>query len=504
MFYENKLILKNKTVYKLSLSTFKNGINTEIDENSLPFKFAKISYNYKFNRGALETGIGFDDLYLPKSHDINPEMRKMVLDEGEYEEINKIWLFPFYNTFGNYRDHMLVLSKDNMVVYSRLIAIDPGFANVGYMGNLFFTSIPNAIYYNIDGEDIMLITSVTDGMYVFHPTQYREIITDAPKIISICRHYERVFAIEEGKRNKLIFSANLDPTNWNVGLDDAGYIEIIDDRGGLEKVVSFNDYVYIFKEYGITRLSAYGDQTEFSLSNVFASSGKIYSDSVCVCGDRIMFLARDGIYSFNGYTATKLSLNIESLFEENNDNCCSAYHNGKYYLGCRLNFNDNETIGCEGYINGYINNALVEYDLKTGEINLFRGMDLKWLLSIEYETINKLAVLFNNEHKKRIGEMNQSGKIFGSPLKKVWTSSYSNLGYPDKIKKIEKVSLISKKDCKIKIVTDNDKKLFDIKGKETTSVIYPNLKGEMFQFSIETDDSMAHISCPEISIGISK
>lgn len=504
MFYENKLILKNKTVYKLSLSTFKNGINTEIDENSLPFKFAKISYNYKFNRGALETGIGFDDLYLPKSHDINPEMRKMVLDEGEYEEINKIWLFPFYNTFGNYRDHMLVLSKDNMVVYSRLIAIDPGFANVGYMENLFFTSIPNAIYYNIDGEDIMLITSVTDGMYVFHPTQYREIITDAPKIISICRHYERVFAIEEGKRNKLIFSANLDPTNWNVGLDDAGYIEIIDDRGGLEKVVSFNDYVYIFKEYGITRLSAYGDQTEFSLSNVFASSGKIYSDSVCVCGDRIMFLARDGIYSFNGYTATKLSLNIESLFEENNDNCCSAYHNGKYYLGCRLNFNDNETIGCESYVNGYINNALVEYDLKTGEINLFRGMDLKWLLSIEYETINKLAVLFNNEHKKRIGEMNQSGKIFGSPLKKVWTSSYSNLGYPDKIKKIEKVSLISKKDCKIKIVTDNDKKLFDIKGKETTSVIYPNLKGEMFQFSIETDDSMAHISCPEISIGISK
>ena len=66
MFYQNSLLLKNKSTYKLSLSTFKNGINTEIEENSLPFKYAKVTYNYNFKRGALQTGHGFDDLYLPE------------------------------------------------------------------------------------------------------------------------------------------------------------------------------------------------------------------------------------------------------------------------------------------------------------------------------------------------------------------------------------------------------------------------------------------------------
>ena len=503
MIYEKNLLLKNKSTHKLSLSTFKNGINTETDENCLPYNFAKVAYNYSFKRGALKTGIGFSELVLPKTNSSNSEMRNLQIVD-EYEKLNKLWLFPYYNSSANYRDHMLLLSFDNVVKYVKIIGINPVFYNIDLAENLTFTSEPNALYYNINGDDVMLVSSATDGMFTFKPLNSSTIIADAPKIISLCRHYERVFAIEEGKRNRLVFSANLDPTNWDISIDEAGYIEIIDDRGCLQKVVSFNDYVYIFKEYGISRLSAYGDQAEFSLSSMFVTSGKIYGNSVCVCGDRIIFLARDGIYSFNGYSATKLSLNIESMFEENNDQCCSAYHNGKYYLGCRLKYSDNEIVGCEGYSEGYVNNSLIELDLKTGDIVLTRGVDLKDMCSIEYETVNKLAVLFNNEHKKILGQIDNSGTIFGTPLKKVWTSPYTNLGYSDKVKKIEKFSVVSKHDCKITIKTNLESKTFDVKGKNSTSTVYPNLKGEMFQFSIETEESEAEIASPEITIGISR
>lgn len=503
MIYKNELLLKNKTTKKLSLSTFKHGVNTETDESSLPYSYAKVAYNYKFNRGELKTGIGFKTLTLPQTNDSNSVMRELQIVE-DFTKLNKLWLFPYYDTTFNYRDHMLVLSFDNLVEYVKIIGINPVFENIDLAGELVFTSEPSAVYYNIDGTDVMLVSSPTDGMFKFQPTTTSELLESAPKIISICRHYERVFAIEEGKRNKLVFSANLDPTNWDMGLDDAGYIEIIDDRGCLQKVVSFNDYVYIFKEYGISRLSAYGDQSEFSLSSMFVTSGKIYGNSVCVCGDRIMFLARDGIYSFDGYSATKLSLNIESMFEDNNDKCCSAYHNGKYYLGCRLKYDDSEIVGCESYSDGYINNSLIELDLKTGDISLTRGVDLKDMCSIEYETVNKLAVLFNNEHQKILGEMDQSGEIFGTPLKKVWTSPNTNLGYPDKVKKISKFTLVTKQDCKIIIKTDVESKTFDVKGKESTSVIYPNLRGEMFQFSIESCGNTASIACPEITIDVSK
>ena len=503
MIYEKELLLKNKSTYKLSLSTFKNGINTETDENSLPYKYAKVSYNFSFKRGSLKTGNGFSKLVLPETSEASSAMRELMI-LGDYEKLNKLWLFPYYNTSANYRDHMLLLSYDDVVKYVKIIGINPIFYNIDLAETLTFTSEPNALYYNIDGEDVMLVSSATDGMFTFKPANSSQLLADAPKIISICRHYERVFAIEEGKRNKLVFSANLDPTNWDISIDDAGYIEIIDDRGCLQKVVSFNDYVYIFKEYGISRLSAYGDQTEFSLSSMYVTSGKIYGNSVCVCGDRIMFLSRDGIYSFNGYSATKLSLNIESMFEENNDQCCSAYHNGKYYLGCRLKYDDDEIVGCEAHSEGYVNNSLIELDLKTGDITLTRGVDLKDLCSIEYETVNKLAVLFNGEHKKVLGQMDDSGAVFGTPLKKVWTSPYTNLGYPDKTKKIEKFSIISKHNCLVKIKTNLESKTFEIVGKNSTSTIYPNLKGEMFQFSIETEGELSEISSPEITIGITR
>jgi hypothetical protein len=497
MIYEKGLLLKNNRTYKLSLSTFKYGINTETDENSLPFRYAKLTYNYNFKRGALQTGIGFELLTLPRTIGGVREMSFFT----PITQVKQLWLFPYFYNLLNVKAHMLVMSVDNHMYYTELVTMDPYYIRIA-PSNLVFTSESNALYYNINGEDVMLFTSATDGMFVFHPTIPSALEAEAPKIVSMCRHYERVFAIEDGKRNKLVFSANLDPTNWNFDLDEAGYIELIDDRGGLERVVSFNDYVYIFKEYGISRLSAYGDQSEFSLSSLFVSSGKIYGNSVCLCGDRIMFLSRDGIYSFNGYSATKISLNIESLFEEDNEKCCSAYHNGKYYLGCRLHYNDGENIGCESYADGYINNTLIELDLKSGDINIVRGVDLKSLCSIEYGAISKLLASFNNEHKAKVGQMTNDGKLFGTALKKVWVSPNTNLGYPDKIKKVRALSLISKYDCKVKIKTDKEEKSFDIKGSDTTSTIHPNVVGEMVQFSFESESADAYIAVPEITIGV--
>lgn len=500
MIYENKLLLKNNSTYKLSLSTFKNGINTETEEKSLPYKYAKLTYNYSFKKGALQTGLGFDLLKLPKDYTYTTERTVKFLTNPQ--QIKKIWLYPFYYNFTKEKRNIILVSYDNVVEFAELVGINP---YLEYITESFtFTSDPNAIYYNIDGEDVMLITSATDGMFVFHPTIPHQLNSTAPKLISMCRHYERVFAIQEGKRNKLVYSANLDPTNWDMEVD-AGYIEIIDEQGDLQRLISFNDYVYIFKEYGISRLSAYGDQAEFSLSSLYVSSGKIYGNSVCACGDRIMFLARDGIYSFNGSSTTKISLNIESLLEDiNNENCCSAYHKGKYYIGCKLNYNDGEAVGCENYSAGYVNNTLIELDLKSGEINLLRGVDLRWLCSIEYGYLNKLAAAFNNEHKSKLGELTDNGKIFGTVLKKIWTSPNTNLGYPNKPKKIKSFSLISEYDCKVIVKTDKKTKEFEIKGKESTSTIYPNITGEMFQFSIESDSENANIAVPEITIGVSK
>ena len=174
MIYKNELLLKNKITKKLSLSTFKHGINTETDESSLPYNYAKVSYNYNFNRGELKTGTGFKILTLPQTNTANATMRELqILDE--YTNLNKLWLFPYYDTTFNYRDHMLVLSFDNLVEYVKIIGINPVFSNIDLNGTLQFTSEPSAVYYNINGTDVMLVSSPTDGMFKFQHESFGQI-----------------------------------------------------------------------------------------------------------------------------------------------------------------------------------------------------------------------------------------------------------------------------------------------------------------------------------------
>ena len=319
----------------------------------------------------------------------------------------------------------------------------------------------------------------------------------------MCMHYERMFAIMEGERNRLIFSANLDPTNWNEELDEGGFIEMQDDRGKLNKVVSFNDYIYVFRDFGIARVSAYGDQASFSVSQLFASSSLIYGNSVCVCGQKIYLLTRDGIHSFDGYTMTKLNLGIEKLFDGiQNDNCSTLFYNGKYYLACRLNFDDEEKVGCEAYEGGYINNALIEIDIKTNETTVYRGMDICSMLSLDDGNFCKFVACFNGEYKQKLGQLTNDGKMFGVPLKKVWKSPKSNMGYPGKLKTVKEIYIKSKSKANITISTEETQKTYTCQSSPKTERIKTNITGEQIEVKFESEDENSEISCPQITIGV--
>ena len=198
MFYKNNLLLKKTSNLKLKLSNFASGVNTEVDENSLPYKYAKIAYNFNFSNGALKTGAGFEPLCFLENTQTGIERELQF--QIPPTEINKVWLYPFYNNYQKYKDHLLLVSADDKMYFCQIISIAPFIYKIA--NPVSFSSVPNAIYYNLNGEDVMLLTSA-EGMLVYHPQYINEVITDAPKIISMCRHYERIFAIEDGKRTKL-------------------------------------------------------------------------------------------------------------------------------------------------------------------------------------------------------------------------------------------------------------------------------------------------------------
>ena len=93
----------------------------------------------------------------------------------------------------------------------------------------------------------MIVTSPTDEMLVYNGVDEAYRVAQAPKISSMTVHYERLFATSTGESNQIWFSKELDPINWDINLESAGFIEMNDERGALLKVMSFLDYVYVFR-----------------------------------------------------------------------------------------------------------------------------------------------------------------------------------------------------------------------------------------------------------------
>ena len=503
MFYPKKLLLKKMNNYKLTYTAFANGMNCEIDDNLLPLKYGKVVYNYTVKNGALKNGLGFELATFPKKYNDGSERTILTLPNGE--GIKALWHFKYYDLSAKETRHKIVFStKSKHIYFFQTVAQGTAFFDMFFDEKTFDGDLLG-INYHLNGDDCLIIIVPNEQkIIVFHSYDGTEIIENAPQLVSICLHYERLFAILEGDRKTLMFSANLDPTDWDVSLDAGGFIEMHDERGSINKIISFNDYVYVFRDYGVSKVSAYGDQSEFSVSQLFISSSKIYGNSVTSCGDRIIFLARDGLHSFDGYSTNRITLNIESMFENiNNEKCCSVFYNNKYYLACRLDFGDDQLIGCEAYEEGYTNNALIELDLNTGEINLLRGVDILSMIAVEEDKFSKLIACFNGEHGNKFGQLTHDGKIFGQILKKEWISPFSNLGYPNQVKIVKEVLIKTKSDCIIKIKTDKEEKQYLVRGSETTQRVKTNVRGEMVQISFITEtEGDVEISAPQLVIGV--
>lgn len=498
MFYHNLKLRKKSSSAKINFTNFISSMNTEVDEALLPYKSALVSYNFNVRNGALTNGYGFKKLCLPKYS--NAGEREILAPTSP---IVKLWKYKCFNTETNKECDELVMYCQNGEIYSCLIVDDAPFTGK-LLDSVISSGVPNAINYRLNSKDTLIFSSKTDGMWKYVQDHTVQKVENAPHIKSMCLHYERLFAIVGGENTRLAFSANLDPTDWSVDLDGGGFIDFQDERGALNKVLSFNDYIYAFRDYGVSRISAYGDQTEFSVSNLFVSSVKLYGDTVTVCGNKILLLARDGIHVFDGYSSKKLNLGIDTLFKDiENNNACAVYYNNKYYLACRLNFNDGEQVGCESYLDGYKNNALIELDLSTNDISITRGVDIASMLVLDGENYSKIAVCFNGEHSDKIGEITLDGKVFGNVLCKLWKSPKSNMGYPTKVKRIKECLIKSKNDCQINISTEKESKTVNVKGSDVSQRVLLNVTGEQMQVSFKSNqDGDTYISCPQITVDI--
>jgi hypothetical protein len=462
------------------------GISTSVTQSAAPLKYAVNCYNFTFKNGALMSGLGVGGGRVPIGEDgggLTLELPAMPSEFGGWIESMHMYHRFDYET-GKRDDRLVVISGSGIPMYVKYFR--PNLAQFNWIP-INGISMPGktcSVNYNYDGRDILLISSKNSTVLLDEGDA--SYVQNSPHFSSLTKHYERVYGTVYGNKRQVWFSDDFNPLNWTVSNTEGGYIDFNDEGGAVIKVVSFSNYLFIFREYEILRLRAFGDQNDFSLSKLFVATGRIFEDTVTIAGDKIMFMADDGVYEFNGETARKVFTDINAFFNLPQVRPSGCYMHGKYYLACLLRFpNQQSTAFLDEIGRAYSVNALVEFDLEKRIFSIMRGVDIYALLAVSIGRDSRIFTLFSDEPARTVGNVESSASYFDAPLEALWQSPESDLGYPGRKKVIRSINInVGSRPVTVGISVDGKRYEYEVCGKNRK--INVGHGGELVAFSFKS------------------
>jgi len=258
---------------------------------------------------------------------------------------------------------------------------------------------------------------------------------------------------------------------------------MLDERGKVNKVISYLNFVYILRDFGISRLSAFADQTDFSVTNLFVSSGRIFEHTAALCGDRIIFLASDGLYQFDGLTTSRIMQRLDGAIDVS-PNAAASFHNGKYYLSC--------IIGSADTADNKNNNAVLVYEVATGLFSILKDVDVR-----AFNKCNeKMYAITENGTAAYI---ERCGSVFGEITTKRWVSGLLDFG-TDTVKHVREINFATDDAVTLTVFTESTSKDFTITPDRGIARVRVNLSGRKIGIAIVSKTEQARVARPTVVI----
>ena len=381
------------------------------DKNSNEILTEKF-YNYK-PTNQLSNSKGVTVAKFPRNA-TNKQESELNISSTGITSVEGIAYFKQYFSKSKLTTHrLLVYGNDKKVYINQMIDND---YDLYWLYSLTFNTSPIVLTYKKDDADAAILAS-EDQMVVWETSYSPYTIEDAPIITSMCMNEGVLFCTILDPAFKIWYATDLSAENIGNISKNSGYISLEDDLGYARKVVTFNENVYVFRDYGISKVSLVKKET--FVSQVYLSNTKIYANTVCVCGNNILFMTKDGLYSFNGIKVTKTKVNLLSELSVENKGAVASSLGEKYYLALHMDFEDNEQILSE---TDCVNNALIIVDTCDFSYEIVRGVDIKSLLPIKTDVFEKMLVIFNNGPVDKIGQIENLSKFMDDNLPKYWCS----------------------------------------------------------------------------------
>ncbi len=415
--------------------------------------FVNAFYNVNLKNKKITSGRGISVATIPYEDSETSEMGEINVAEQNIEAVDGLIYFRQYFADSNTTQHRILVHSTNKKLYVHQMYSGAG--TLIWLYKLEFDEPPICLTYKLNGSDTIILSS-PEKMVVWPTNNSPYIVSDVPIITSMSISNKVLFCTIAGEADKIWFSTTLNPELIGTASDYTQYFTLEGERGYARKILTFSENLYVFRDYGITRINYYSARN-IDQKQVYLSDSKIFSDTVQVCGDVVMFMTRDGLYSFDGINVKKRVLGIEHMIDKDNYNAKAESLQDKYYLALKLDFDDGKSILCEN--EEYKNNALLIVDMHDFSYEILRGVDIKNLLPLKTELVEKMLVTFNSDYQKYIGEIDNSSKIFQDDLPK---SFCTNQLLPDDLDEIiiRKIIVNASPNITIDFLTDNDKMSF--------------------------------------------
>ncbi len=465
--------LKNFSEYDLS------------DDGVAAFGKTRHCYNFATSDGALKKGHGFKKLTLPMEYD--PPYQDMDV-EIDFKKVMGMWQYVWYDKTANLDKYYLFILDENLKMYMLSIFSDDKYL---FETKAQFTEIPySASFSKVDGNDDIFFSSPSDKTISLNGNGYQQ-FDKLPKFVSACWFGPYLFMATAGYKNQLVYGTSAFGS-WEEG--EIKTIDLPDVRGGLTQLIALEQSLYLFREFGITRLSLYSTRSDITYSHIYYSSSYIFPKTIAKNGDQILFVSKEGLFSLEGESVKKIDLPIEKDIDFENYSSCGVCFEGKYYLACKYNFSSE--------VNDGENNALLIYDIENKTFELVKGFDIRSMTAIQTPKYSKLCAVFRGENENCIGQLTDDGKFFGKDLPKFWVSSWTDFGFSMQDKVITELNFRPNIEADVTIKSDLDEKKLKVPYSSKPQRFRTNVFGKQFQISIETTSSKQIVSKPQIKVKV--
>lgn len=168
------------------------------------------------------------------------------------------------------------------------------------------------------------------GVFLYDEQSGMVQVNNTPVSTAVCFFNERLFCVEQPFT--LIYSAPTEPSNFECTVDGGGRIALPTEKGKIVALCAFKEYLYVFYEYGISRLQGAGSGKDFCVESLPYSGGRIFGGSVGACENKIFFLTENGLFAFDGTNIQRACANLGFDIKTGDQVCAHATADGKYYL----------------------------------------------------------------------------------------------------------------------------------------------------------------------------